>query len=63
VVTTKREKQSQLKMEDYAPGTAGTNQEQSTTEDLAGFQSEHSAKPTNASRKGIQVVIYLTPKL
>lgn len=51
VVTAKREKQSQLATEDYnASRTAGTNQELlSTTDDLAGFQTEHSA--TNASRK------------
>ena len=52
VVTAKREKQNQLKMEDYASRT-GTNQELSTTDDLAGFQTEHSAKPTATSGKGI----------
>ena len=53
MVTAKREKQSQLKVEDFALGTAGTNQEQSTTDDLAGFQSEQSTI-ASASRKGIQ---------
>ena len=54
VVTAKREKQSQLKVEDFAPGTAGTNQEQSTADDLAGFQSEQSTI-ANSSRKGIKI--------
>ena len=54
VVTAKREKQSQLKMEDHT-STAGTSQELSTTDDLAGFQTEHSAKAT-ALRKSTQLI-------
>ena len=59
VVTAKREKQSQLKIEDYVSRT-GTNQELSTTDDLAGFQTEHSAKATGASGKGIMIVLPIT---
>lgn len=51
VVTAKREKQSQLKMEDYVSRTE-SSQGSSTADDLAGFQTEHSAKSTGASGKG-----------
>ena len=52
MVTAKREKQSHLEMEDYA-SRMGTDQELSTTDDLVGFQTEHSTKATGLG-KGIQ---------
>ena len=61
---TKREKQSQLKLEDYASRTR-TNQDLSTTDDLARFQTEHSAKATGASGKGLLIYYFINthPKL
>lgn len=50
VVMAKREKQGELEMDDF-PTRMEASQEQSTSADLAGFQSEHSAKST-AIRKG-----------
>ena len=58
VVTTKREKQGQLGMDDEPSMMKETTQEQTNLDDLAGFQTEHSAK--RAIVKGDRILLLYT---